>query len=118
MFNLNHADGNAANEVTKQTTNDVDQVNRSLFPNFISAAHGLLHTISETQLRENIHKWLSPPDPSTNHKIACDTYNKKTATWFFQGSIFREWKSTGSLLWIHGKRTLCPAFTGYPLMRS
>ncbi|KAH9048924.1 hypothetical protein EDB84DRAFT_1261703, partial [Lactarius hengduanensis] len=23
--------------------------------------------------------------------------------WFFQGSIFIEWKSTGSLLWIHGK---------------
>jgi hypothetical protein len=55
------------------------------------------------QLRENVHRWLSPPDPSTNHNIACDTHNKKTASWFFQGSIFREWKSTGSLLWIHGE---------------
>ena len=73
-------------------------------PNFIGAAHRILHIISENQSRENIHKWLSPPDPSTNHKIACDTYNKKTATWFFQGSIYREWKSIGSLLWIHGKR--------------
>ncbi|KAH9034350.1 hypothetical protein EDB83DRAFT_2318860 [Lactarius deliciosus] len=25
------------------------------------------------------------------------------ALWFFQGSIFLKWKSTGSLLWIHGK---------------
>ncbi|KAF8487161.1 hypothetical protein DFH94DRAFT_641656, partial [Russula ochroleuca] len=29
--------------------------------------------------------------------------SQETATWFFQGSIFQEWKSTGSLLWIHGK---------------
>ena len=109
MLNLSHADGNAANQVTKQTPNDVAQVDRSSSPNIISATHGLLHITSETQLRENIHKWLSPPDPSTNHRIACDTYNKKTATWFFQGSIFQEWKSTGSLLWIHGKRALCSA---------
>ena len=115
MFNFSHADGNtlAANQVTEQTANDVlDDAKRSSSFNFVSAAHGLLHTILETQLRENIHKWLSPPDPSTNHKIACDTYNKKTASWFFQGSIFQEWRSTGSLLWIHGKRALCPASHG------
>ena len=74
----------------------------------INTGCGALHIISENQLRENIHKWLSPPDPSTNHNIACSTHHKKTATWFFQGSIFREWKSTGSLLWIHGKRTPGP----------
>ncbi|KAF8468562.1 hypothetical protein DFH94DRAFT_620946, partial [Russula ochroleuca] len=62
-----------------------------------------LHILSGNQLRETVHKWLSPPDPSTNHNIACDTHHKKTASWFFQGSIFHEWKSTGSLLWIHGK---------------
>ena len=105
MFNWSHADGNAlaANEVTKPTAKDVDQVIRSS-SNFIGASHGLLHIISENRLRKNIHKWLSPPDSSTNHNFACNTYNKKTATWFFENSIFRKWKSTGSLLWIHGKR--------------
>ena len=63
-----------------------------------------LHILSEKQLRESVHKWLSPSDPSTNHNIACDTDHKKTASWFFQGSVFQKWKSTGSLLWIHGKR--------------
>ena len=92
-----------------QTANDVDQVKRSL-SNFISAHYRTLHIISEIQLRENIHKWLSPPDPSTNHNIACGTHHKKAATWFFQGSIFREWKSTGSLLWVHGKRAPCLSF--------
>ena len=96
----------------KQTANDVDQVSRSS-SHFFGADYGPLHIISENQLRENIHKWLSPPDPSTNHNIACSTYHKKTATWFFQGTFFREWKSTGSLLWIHGKRA--PSLTSYPI---
>ncbi len=30
---------------------------------------------------------------------------KKMAFWFFQGSIYQEWKSTGSLLWVDGKRS-------------
>ena len=88
----------------QRTANDVDEVKRSSSLDLISANYRTLRTLSENQLRENIQKWLSPPDPSTNHNIACGTHHKKTANWFFQGSIFQEWKSTGSLLWIHGKR--------------
>jgi hypothetical protein len=69
-------------------------------------------------LRESIHRWLSPPDPSTNHNIACDTHHKKTAKWFFEGNIYQEWKSKGSLLWIHGKRALRSNFHPIPLMTS
>jgi hypothetical protein len=36
MFNFSHADGNAGNQVAKQTANEVDQVKRSSSPNFIS----------------------------------------------------------------------------------
>ena len=32
--------------------------------------------------------------------------------WFFQGTIFIKWKSTGCLLWIHGKRAFLPPFVG------
>ena len=88
----------------------VDQVIRSSSLDLISAAYSALPIISEIQLRENIHRWLSPPDPSTNHNIACDTHHKKTATWFFEGNIYREWRSKGCLLWVHGKRTLCSSF--------
>ena len=52
----------------------------------------------------NHRGWLSPPDPSTNHSIACRAHHKRFATWFFQGNTYREWKSTPSLIWIHGKR--------------
>ena len=88
----------------------VDQVIRSSSLDLVSAVYSALPIISESQLRENIHRWLSPPDPSTNHNIACDTHHKKIATWFFEGNIYREWKSKGSLLWVHGKRMLCPGF--------
>ncbi|KAH9973635.1 hypothetical protein BJV74DRAFT_889043 [Russula compacta] len=62
-----------------------------------------LDMAKQNQMRQDLRKWLSPPDTSTNHNIACGAHHEGTATWFFQGSIFNEWKSTGSLLWIHGK---------------
>jgi hypothetical protein len=93
--------------VTKQV---VKQVERSSSPNLIGIGYEALCIIIENQLRDSIHKWLSPPDPSTNHNIACGTHHKKPATWFFEGNIYREWKSKGSLLWIHGKRAPCPNF--------
>ena len=92
--------------VAQQTATDVDQMKR-LLSNLTSVDDRALHTFSGNELRKGIHKWLSPPDPSTNHNIACATYHKKPASWFFQGGMFREWKSTGSLLWIHGKRLSC-----------
>ncbi|KAI9436478.1 hypothetical protein H4582DRAFT_435325 [Lactarius indigo] len=60
-------------------------------------------SVKWTQVRQELRKWVSPPDPSTNHNIACDASHKQTADWFFEGSKIKEWKSTGSLLWIHGK---------------
>ena len=57
-------------------------------------------------LRDSLLRWLSPPDPSINHNIAYKAHHDGTAEWFFQGSIFNGWKSTGSFLWVHGKRTL------------
>ena len=99
---LSCSDGKEARQVIEQTANDVDQVKRSSPLGLIS--YKILCIISENQLRENIHQWLSPPDPSTNHNIACETDHKKIATWFFDGNIYQEWKSKGSLIWIYGKR--------------
>ena len=60
---------------------------------------------ANTELQEKLQKWLSPPDPSTNHNIARKAHHEGTATWFFRGGIFKQWKSSPSLLWVHGKRT-------------
>ena len=75
-----------------------------------------LNELLGTQLRQELRRWASPPDPSTNHDIACGASHKQMAEWFFEGSKIKEWKSTGSLLWIHGKRTLVlPLRTGFSL---
>jgi hypothetical protein len=66
-----------------------------------------------SDLQEKLQKWLSPPDPSTNHNIARKAHHNGTASWFFQGSIFKQWKSS-SLLWIHGKRTSILLSTPHP----
>ncbi|KAH9028689.1 hypothetical protein EDB85DRAFT_1595806 [Lactarius pseudohatsudake] len=80
-----------AKAVLQQTSNSVDDVKWN-------------------QLRESLRRWVTPPDPSTNHNIACDIHHGGTAEWFYQGSTFAKWKSTGSLLWIYGKRML-PLFS-------
>ena len=91
----------------QQTANDLDQIRRSSPPSLVVVDHKTLCILLGNELRVRIYKWLSPPDPSTNHTIACDTHHKKVATWFFQDRIYQEWKSEGSLLWIHGKRSSC-----------
>jgi len=57
------------------------------------------------KLQHLILSWLSPPDPSMNHKSACEMRHTGTMVWFVQGDTFSEWKwsKTSSLLWIHGK---------------
>jgi hypothetical protein len=73
--------------VIQQAANDIDE-------------------IKWNQFLQLLRSWLSPADPSTNHNIARKAHHMGTAEWLFQGQIVVEWKSTGSLLWIHGKRAL------------
>jgi hypothetical protein len=101
---LRHPDGNKAKVVMQQTADDVEHAKRSSTLNFISSDTGASFILVGNQLRESCRKWLSPPDPSTNHNIACGAHLKGTATWFLQDSTFQKWQSSSSLLWIHGKR--------------
>ncbi|KAN0142132.1 Ankyrin repeat-containing domain protein [Lactarius tabidus] len=59
--------------------------------------------IKWNQIEQDVRKWFSPPDPSVNYNAACEAYQKGTAAWFLQGTIFKEWELIDSLLWIHGK---------------
>ncbi|KAF8496201.1 hypothetical protein F5888DRAFT_415711 [Russula emetica] len=59
--------------------------------------------VNRNQLRESLMRWLSAPDSSINHNIARKAHHGGTAQWFLQGGIFNQWKSSGSLLWVHGK---------------
>ena len=64
------------------------------------------HAIVGERLLQNLQVWLTPPDPSTNHNTACGAQHERTAGWVFSEDIYKEWESSGSLLWIHGKGLL------------
>jgi len=81
----------------------LDQANRSLSLDLDSHS-ACSDNFTGNQLRDNLLRWLSPPDPSTNHNIACKAHHNGTTQWFFQGNIFNRWKSTDAFLWVHGKR--------------
>ncbi|KAH9988610.1 hypothetical protein BJV77DRAFT_732029 [Russula vinacea] len=71
--------------------------------NMVQDVDDKLEQANRNQLKDSLLRWLSPPDPSINHNVACKAHHNGTAQWFFQGSIFNQWKSTGSFLWVHGK---------------
>ena len=58
----------------------------------------------ELKSKDKNRRWPSPPDPWTNHNIARNVHHCGTSTWFTQGDVFKKWKGTGRLLWIHGLR--------------
>jgi hypothetical protein len=89
----------------QQTAGGVVRIERSWSPTRTRARHAGLNSLTGNQLRQDFRRWLSPSDPSTNHNIACNARHDGTANWFFNGSFYKEWRSTGSsLIWIHGKR--------------
>jgi NACHT domain len=62
---------------------------------------------------EKIHRWLSAPDPSSNHNEARKEWRATTGEWFIGSRQFTDWKSKpDSFLWLHGipgcgKTVLC-----------
>jgi hypothetical protein len=89
----------------------LDQVNRSY--RFITCSWNRFEdsdSFTGNQLKDSLLRWLSPPEPSINHNIACKAHHDGTAQWFLQGSTFKQWKSTDPFLWIRGKRALLLAF--------
>jgi hypothetical protein len=57
----------------------------------------------EEELRKNILKWLSAPDPSTNYHKAQKVRQAETGLWLLHHARFLAWKSSAaSRLWLHG----------------
>lgn len=83
----------------------MDTRERSYSLNLIVGACRAYRSTGENFLRQ-LKEWLFPPEPSTNYELGLHAYHQGTATWFIEDKIFQEWDSTGSLLWIHGKRTV------------
>ncbi|KAM0802047.1 ankyrin repeat-containing domain protein [Usnea florida] len=51
----------------------------------------------------DIRRWLSAPDPSSNYNRALKDRHAATGDWFLKGKAYQDWLSeTYSLLWLHG----------------
>jgi hypothetical protein len=99
------------NNLKAQDLDDqLDQVNRSLSLQLYSTFLGS-DLFTGNHLRDRFLRWLWPSDPSTNHNVACRAHHNGTAQWFFQDSIYNQWKSSGSFLWVRGKRALFLVFS-------
>jgi hypothetical protein len=87
-----------------QALNEMNKMKRLLFLSLPIYCQDRPLSVGD-QLQKDVEHWLSPPDPSTNQNFVSKARHKGTAAWFFESSALTEWKTKGSLLWIHGKRT-------------
>ncbi|KAH9037511.1 hypothetical protein EDB85DRAFT_609212 [Lactarius pseudohatsudake] len=60
-------------------------------------------SLNRNELRKDLRKWVAPPDPSINYNAASSTHHEGTTAWCTKGDTLANWKTSGSLLWIHGK---------------
>jgi hypothetical protein len=104
------SDGKQAKSIIQQAANGIDEIKCSYLLTNAVVCCSRLNLLTGNQWKQLQRTWLSPSDPSTNHNIARKAQHMGTAEWLFQGQIVIEWKSTGSLLWIHGKRALLLLF--------
>lgn len=50
-----------------------------------------------------IRQWLSPPDPSANHRKWCKRRQEDTGLWFLNSEIYIKWKmDAASIIWMYG----------------
>ena len=55
--------------------------------------------------QQKIRKWLSAPDPSSNHYDAVKKRGPETGLWLINGELLRNWKmSPHSFAWLYGIR--------------
>jgi ATPases of the AAA+ class len=73
----------------------------------------LVLTYAELQFDEAL-QLLSAPDPSTNHRTACELYEPNTCSWLVDSERFNRWLNSPSILLLSGipgcgKTVLCSA---------
>jgi Cdc6-like AAA superfamily ATPase len=52
---------------------------------------------------DKIHRWLSPPDPSTNYQKALEQRQDDTGLWFLESDRYVKWTTdAASFLWLYG----------------
>ncbi|EMD34291.1 hypothetical protein CERSUDRAFT_125476 [Gelatoporia subvermispora B] len=97
----------------KQSTAEIKAAFENMQSSMTATGQLILELKHDSDVQKH-HTWLSPPDPSVNHHLTSRSYSTGTCAWFIDGQVMGEWKTTSSLLWIHGipgsgKSVLCTA---------
>ena len=71
---------------------------------YLAMASQLVHIFTGDQLRNDLARWLSPPDPFINYNTASGARCVGTGVWITKSTEFKKWKESTSLLWVYGKR--------------
>ena len=65
--------------------------------------HEAVQGLSRGRYYDQIEKWLSPADPSTNYNEASRMRHKDTGSWLLEDTRYTSWKeSPASFLWLYG----------------
>ncbi|KAH8985141.1 hypothetical protein EDB92DRAFT_1950166 [Lactarius akahatsu] len=92
-------------ERVRSVENKVGSVTKDIKENGV-AIQQVVNQVSDlnrNELRMKLRKWIAPPDPSVNYNTASDAHHESTAAWCTKGITLADWKTSGSLIWIHGK---------------
>ncbi|KAH9178007.1 hypothetical protein EDB89DRAFT_2239725 [Lactarius sanguifluus] len=92
-------------ERVRSIENKVGSVTKDIKENGV-AIQQVVNQVSDlnrNELRMKLRKWIAPPDPSVNYNTASDAHHEGTAAWCTKGNTLADWKTSGSLIWIHGK---------------
>jgi Cdc6-like AAA superfamily ATPase len=69
----------------------------------VSDVQSGVRDLQESAYQTTIERWLSPPDPSTNHSKAKDQKYQNTGRWFLESHEYTNWKAnSNNSLWLHG----------------
>jgi hypothetical protein len=72
----------------RKVANQVSDINRS--SSLTANNHESLSSLTGNELRKDLRKWISPPDPSVNYNTASKAHHTDTATWCTQGDTFAD----------------------------
>jgi hypothetical protein len=78
----------------------------SLFQEIRGNLVNVISDSEEATKANQIYRWLSAPDPSSNQDDAFKKRQESTGTWFVDGGQFSDWKNIpGSFVLLYGSRT-------------
>ncbi|KAH9012846.1 hypothetical protein EDB83DRAFT_2578207 [Lactarius deliciosus] len=94
---------NSIDDKVRTVDNKVQRVDHKI--GSVIQDHESLTSFIGNELRKDLRTWIAPPDPSVNYNTASGAHHEGTAAWCTKGITLADWKTSGSLLWIHGKPT-------------